>query len=591
MYVPIPEGSPCTAFEKFVEMRPAAAKFWLDDGISTNGYDLKSRDLAIVLDLGAIIDCGKTEKYREMTLHQKLLESNLANLLEHPLSEMFLVLKHQLLLKYAYLNLFFYLLFVISLTSLGMIGADMWACCGANNMDAELSNVGKDVSQQVDDSCTSCDDTDAKMNPSPTVTSVLDCAPPRPDCRTVGLEFQGLFWYLYSSTVFLSGLMCLRELTQAFSNWRRYVCDRENWLEITMLSLILGYLAALFSNPEISAHLAAVSVLLAWAELALLIGRFPNIGIYIYMSVHIMKKIVTILLSFAPIIFGFACAFRILIPRSDVFDNIIISILKVLVMMSGEFEFEANFRSESVREIGGSDITTQVVFVIFLFVVSIVISNLLIGLTVNETEIVFKCALDLRLERTFTQIVGVEDLLDSSIIKGLLNAFKSKTTTNLKDYLESARKDVECDQVSNKILVLPNQFKWDGRWWKDLLGLSTLFRGTNHPIYLYEEGKSIELEKLELPDSILQRIFTILHEREESKEAGPGAASATNTDISLSLNDKISNLETQVKHVDEKTGKRLETIKDQIKQSQEKVEEKLLRVERYLTRIEWFRSN
>ena len=155
-----------SAFEKFVEMRPVTAKNWLDDSITTNGYDLNSNDLAIILDLGMIIDSGKTKKYREMTLHQKfMLQSNLANLLEHPLSEIFLVMKHQLLLKYAYLNLFFYLIFVLCLTSLGVIGADMWACCGGAN----IAN-----------------------NSSLSMTSVLHCAPPRPDCHSLGLEYQGL---------------------------------------------------------------------------------------------------------------------------------------------------------------------------------------------------------------------------------------------------------------------------------------------------------------------------------------------------------------------------------------------------------------
>ena len=376
--------------------------------------------------------------------------------------------------------------------------------------------------------------------------------------------------------------MCLREMAQTWSNWRRYLSDRENWLEITMMSLILGYLPALFSYPEASSHLAAVSVLLAWAELALLIGRFPNIGIYIFMSLHIMKKLVTIFLSFVPIIFGFACAFHILMPRRDVFDNIFISILKVVVMMSGEFEFEDNFRSETVTEVGGSDITTQVVFVIFVFVVSIVISNLLIGLTVNETELLFKSALDLRLERTYTQIVGVEDLLDSLIIKRLIKAFKSGSATDLKTYLESARKDVGLDKGTNKILIRPNQFKGDGHWWNNL------FHGTNHPVFFYEDegdvGTHFLLEKLELPDSIVQRIFTILHKREdESKEARCGVASADNS----GTNDKISKLETQVKQMQEENRKMLEKID----QSQERVEEKLLKVDRYLTRMEWFGSN
>ena len=73
-------------------------------------------------------------------------------------------------------------------------------------------------------------------------------------------------------------------------------------------------------------------------------------------------------------------------------------------MMSGEFEFESNFLPEKVSEAEGSNGTTQVVFLIFLFVVSIVISNLLIAMTVSKTEELFKKAGVIRLEKTVGQV-------------------------------------------------------------------------------------------------------------------------------------------------------------------------------------------
>ena len=73
-------------------------------------------------------------------------------------------------------------------------------------------------------------------------------------------------------------------------------------------------------------------------------------------------------------------------------------------MMSGEFDFENNFLPERVSEAEGSNGTTQVVFLIFLFVVSIVISNLLIAMTVSKTEELFKKAGVIRLEKTVGQV-------------------------------------------------------------------------------------------------------------------------------------------------------------------------------------------
>ena len=549
-----------TAFEMFVDLQPTAAKFCLDENISTNEYDLTSSDLAIILDLSVIMTSTKTEKYRELTLHQKLLRSNLTALLEHPLSETFLVLKHQLLIGYANLNVFFYFLFVVSLTAMSTISTHIWTCCGVGiNASSELQLARFIANEEKVEGYRH--DYEAKHN----LSSVLECLPPRQDCLNWNIEYKCLFWILYVTVWSLSGCIFFRELIQAFSNWRRYVCDRENWLEILMLALIFGYLSTLLSNPEISPHLAALSVLFAWADFALLIGTFPNIGIYIYMSIHIMRKITTILLSFTPAILGFAFAFHTLIPNSDTFDNIIIATLKALVMMSGEFEFENNFRYESVKEVGGSNITTQVIFVLFLFVVSIVVHNLLIGLTVNETEIVFERALAMRLERTFTQILVVEDLLHTSIAKWFRDVFKRKKSTNLKDYLESAQEDLGRLQDPNyKVLIKPNKVEKGGRWLKtlDLIGTTFLFQGVNHPVYLYdedEESNSVERRptKLELPDSIVKRIFTILRDREQSKELLPAQArSLESPDVIATLSDKISNLEAQVKQMQEKESLR-----------------------------------
>ena len=74
-------------------------------------------------------------------------------------------------------------------------------------------------------------------------------------------------------------------------------------------------------------------------------------------------------------------------------------------MMTGEMEFETNFTFEAVRS-EKSFLSTQILFVMFLFFVSIIIANLLIGLTVNKTEVLFKEAGVVRLEKTVLQIVG-----------------------------------------------------------------------------------------------------------------------------------------------------------------------------------------
>ena len=80
-------------------------------------------------------------------------------------------------------------------------------------------------------------------------------------------------------------------------------------------------------------------------------------------------------------------------------------------MMGGEFEFETHFLPVDGPDGKSSNSTTQIVFILFLFVVSIVISNLLIAMTVSKTEELFKKAGVIRLEKTVGQVKGIEDIV------------------------------------------------------------------------------------------------------------------------------------------------------------------------------------
>lgn len=59
-------------------------------------------------------------------------------------------------------------------------------------------------------------------------------------------------------------------------------------------------------------------------------------------------------------------------------------------MMIGEFDFDDNFTWNKVGGVSGSNGTAQVLFVLFIFLSSVTISNLIVALTVNKTEELFK---------------------------------------------------------------------------------------------------------------------------------------------------------------------------------------------------------
>ena len=75
-----------TAFEISVDLQPTIAEFCLDQNIYTNGKDLTSRELSIIIDLGVIINSGRTDsdkrgrhEYNEMTIHKKLSQKHRGN--------------------------------------------------------------------------------------------------------------------------------------------------------------------------------------------------------------------------------------------------------------------------------------------------------------------------------------------------------------------------------------------------------------------------------------------------------------------------------------------------------------------------------
>ncbi len=153
-------------------------------------------------------------------------------------------------------------------------------------------------------------------------------------------------------------------------------------------------------------------------------------GIYVYMSLHVTSMLVKLFLFFATVLVGFALSFHLLLPGYLAFSDpvtsglkvyfstisdasILLELLKVMVMMSGEFEFEDNFISDSG--------VPQFVFLIFFFAVSIVIANLLLGMTVNKTEELLKLAKGIKLEKMVYQVLGVEHIIhQDNVVKKLM---------------------------------------------------------------------------------------------------------------------------------------------------------------------------
>ena len=95
-------------------------------------------------------------------------------------------------------------------------------------------------------------------------------------------------------------------------------------------------------------------------------------------------------------------------------------------MLTGEFEFDDYFQWENTTE-GFGSVSAQILFVVFLIFVSVVIANLLIGLTISQTAQLTKEAGIFRLEAMVQLITKLENTTKfNKIIHRFLGGSKSQ---------------------------------------------------------------------------------------------------------------------------------------------------------------------
>jgi transient receptor potential cation channel subfamily A protein 1 len=218
------------------------------------------------------------------------------------------------------------------------------------------------------------------------------------------------FWSLYLLTLVGVTIMGAREILQVIFSGRSYFRVWDNIVEALIILFTVLFLALSLIHMTLARHFATWSIFFGWLELTLLIGRFPSVGIYIYMSFRITKTLVHFILVFSPVLAAYTFAFYIIHPHAIVFDNPLTSFLKVVVMMAGEYDLEKFFIWNSVQRDRGF-VTVQILFVLFVFFISIVLVNLLVGLTVSKTEELFREAGIYRLEKTVLQVEQTTSLL------------------------------------------------------------------------------------------------------------------------------------------------------------------------------------
>jgi hypothetical protein len=163
-------------------------------------------------------------------------------------------------------------------------------------------------------------------------------------------------------------------------------------------------------SAELKHHSSAVALFLGWSELLMLSGRLPLLSVQHEMLRTVCWTFLRFMAGYVTLLIAFAFSFYILFRGSseqggaDMFANPSISLLKTVVMFTGEFD-------ASDLSFGTLPYTSHVIFLLFVVLVAIVLLNLLNGLAVNDTGEIRKDAERLSLAARAKLISRIEGLV------------------------------------------------------------------------------------------------------------------------------------------------------------------------------------
>lgn len=198
-------------------------------------------------------------------------------------------------------------------------------------------------------------------------------------------------------------LLVLRECFEMLVSMKRYLSSFENWIEVAIIILASTILLTEGANFELNRLLSAISIVLSWAVLIVLIGRHPKLkeyNIYVTMFLKVLKTFIFFFTWYCLFIIAFGLGFFILL-HNDVsdqnatngtesseeyvfFNKAWLSLVKTTTMFVGELEFSdipINLDSDLAP-------VAYVFFLTFVFLIVVVLMNLLNGLAVSDTGLI-----------------------------------------------------------------------------------------------------------------------------------------------------------------------------------------------------------
>lgn len=333
----------------------------LDDAVHVSEHELGDVDCELVIDFRPLVPCLSRG---EAELLLAFIEVGRKDVLKHPVAETFLFLKWRRIRKFFVMSFIYHALF-ITLYSLYIL-------------------------------------------------QIFLCESRSCDVPTYLRPVQYLILLL--NTCFLS-----KEIFQSCLDWSAYIRQWENWLQWLIILGVFLCTIPRWDNGEIRHNtsnwqhdIAAITIFFCWLELMMIIGRFPTFGLYVQMFTTVTVNFATFLLAYSCLLIAFGLAFSVLFSNYAAFQ-LPASLVKTVMMMSGELEYEDIFYSNSTTQ-SHYPATAHGMFLIFVVLVTVILTNLLVGLAVSDIQALQESAGLDRLVRQTQLVAHLESMLFSSLL-------------------------------------------------------------------------------------------------------------------------------------------------------------------------------
>ena len=239
----------------------------------------------------------------ELALHRKIIKANEGNLLEHPIAAAYLYFKWQLLNREIYTYVGAYIFFLLSLIGFVIVQEEMMRCGHLPHLESH---------PEANFTCGEYGKIEITS-----VSEILEVAKAFKEEKPV---FYAFYVLLFAIVVTLQCLSLIENIIFAWLDWRRYLNSTESFVQFLRLIAFAGYAIVAVHWPEDLNQPAAWFILM---------GHLPVIGIYIHMSLNVLKTLLLFILLYSPILLAFTTAFYTLRHSQPSFTNYTNALLRV----------------------------------------------------------------------------------------------------------------------------------------------------------------------------------------------------------------------------------------------------------------------